>query len=57
MNLLNEEIRVIQNTMTHVKRAIPLAIDSGERVRLQNKYKDLEKILEDKLEQCGEFKG
>ena len=55
MNIINEEIRVIQNTMAHVKRAIPLALDSGERLRLENKYKELEKVLESKLEQSGDY--
>ena len=57
MNLLNEEIRVIQNSMTHIRKAIPLAVDSGEKVTLQNKYKELDKILHEKLEQCEDYKG
>ena len=56
-NLLNEEIRVIQTTMSHIKKAIPLAEDSGERLRLEDKYKNLEKILNEKLEQCGDYLG
>lgn len=55
MNLVNEEIRVIQHTMAHIKRAIPLAEDNGERLRLENKYKKLGEILESKLDQCGDF--
>lgn len=55
MNLVNEEIRVIQTTMAHVRRAIPLAVDSGEKARLQQKYKDLEEVLQDKLNQCGDY--
>ena len=57
MNLLNEEIRVIQHTMSHVKKAIPLAVDSGERLRLEEKYNKLGEILKEKLEQCEDFKG
>ena len=57
MNLLNEEIRVIQHTMSHIKRAIPLAEDNGERLRLENKYKRLGEILDEKLNQCGDYKG
>ena len=55
MNIINEEIRVIQHTMAHVKRAIPLAVDNGERLRLEAKYKELGEILESKLEQSGEM--
>ena len=57
MNLINEEIRVIQNTMSHLSRAIPLARDTGEKLRLQEKYKGLEEILQEKLNQCGDYKG
>lgn len=57
MNLLNEEIRVIQTTMAHVKRAIPLAEDGGEKLRLQEKYNRLEEILQDKLSLCEDYKG
>ena len=56
-NQLNEEIRVIQNSMSHLKRAIPLAETTGERVKWEKKYKELSEILESKLEQCGDFKG
>lgn len=56
-NLLNEEIRSIQHTMSHIKRAIPLAETTGERVRWERKYKELSEVLESKLEECGEFKG
>ena len=55
-NLLNEEIRVIQMSMSHLKRAIPLQTDSGRRLDLENKYKELESILQGKLEQCGDYK-
>ena len=55
MNLVNEEIRVIQLTMSHIERAIPLAEDSGERQRLKNKHKELEEVLNDKLKQCEDY--
>ena len=57
MNLLNEEIRVIQTSMAHIKKAIPLAEDSGEKLRLQERYKKLDEILVEKLDQCEEYKG
>ncbi len=55
MNIINEEIRVIQHTMAHIKKAIPLAVDTGEKLRLEDKYKKLGVILEDKLNQCGDY--
>lgn len=57
MNLLNEEIRVIQTTMSHVKKAIPLAEDSGTKLKLEEKYNALEKVLTEKLNECGDYKG
>ena len=57
MNILNEEIRVIQHTMSHIKRAIPLCVDNGERLRLEEKYKGLSEVLEDKLKQCEDYMG
>ena len=57
MNLVNEEIRVIQHTMAHVKRAIPLAEDNGKRLELENKYKRLSEILDEKLKQCEDYTG
>lgn len=57
MNLLNEEIRVIQTSMSHIKRAIPLCDSSGEQLRLENKYRELKELLEEKLNQCGDYKG
>ena len=57
MNILNEEIRVIQTSMAHIERAIPLAVNDGERVRLKDKYNRLNDILQEKLNQCGDYKG
>ena len=57
MNLLNEEIRVIQNMMAHIKRAMPLAENGGERLRLKERYDELETILQGKLELCEDYKG
>lgn len=56
-NLLNEEIRVIQHTMAHLKRAIPLEQSSGKRYRMEQDYKQLGEILEEKVNQCEDYKG
>ena len=57
MNLLNEEIRSIQHTINHLKMAIPLEADSGKKLKLQNECKNLQKLLESKLNECGEYHG
>ena len=53
MTVLNEEIRVIQVTMSHLKRAIPLECDNKKRTKMQKDYKELSEILEDKLKRSG----
>ena len=55
--LLNEEIRVIQMTITHMKRAIPLEVDSGRKEKMKNDVKELEGILQEKLDQCEDYRG
>lgn len=56
-NLLNEEIMAIKHTMSHLKMAIPLEIDYGKKHKMKQTYDELQVILEDKLEQCGDYKG
>lgn len=57
MNLLNEEIRVIQHTISHMKRGMVLESDQSKRIKMKNDIDELERILEDKLEQCEDFVG
>lgn len=57
MNLLDEEIRVIQVSMAHIKRAISFAESSGEKLKLENKYKQLGEILDEKLNCCENYRG
>lgn len=56
-NILNEEIRVIQQTMAHLRKAIPLAEDNGKRLRLKALYDECQVELEDRLKRCEDFKG
>lgn len=51
MNMVNEEIRVIQTYMAHLRKAIALAIDTNERNKFQRQYDELEELLKDKLGQ------
>ena len=50
MNMVNEEIRVIQTYMAHLRKAIALAIDTNEKRKFQKQYEELEKLLKEKLE-------
>jgi hypothetical protein len=56
-NLLNEEIMAIKLYMSHLEKAIPLEVDSGRKERLKASWKELNGLLKDKLDQCGDFKG
>lgn len=52
MNLLNEEIRVIQHTISHMKRGIILEPNQSKRNKMKKDVEELETILESKLKQC-----
>ena len=57
MNCLNEEIRAIRHTMSHLRKAIPLEPNSGRREELKQLYKECEAELEDRLNRCGDYHG
>lgn len=57
MNYLNEEIRAIRHTMSHLQQAIPLETNSGRKEELKQMYRDCQAELEDRLEQCGDYHG
>ena len=57
MHLLNEEIRCIQNTMSHLKRRISIETDSGRKESYKKRYDELEELLTKKLDGYGDFKG
>lgn len=54
--LLNEEIRSIKNTMSCLENAISLESDIGEKERLKQKHTELDKLLQNKLNECGDYK-
>ena len=56
-NLLNEEIRAIQHTINHLRMGIPLELDYGKKKKMEQDVKDLNKLLEEKLIQCEDYKG
>lgn len=55
--LLNEEISAIKHTMAHLKKGISLEFDTGRKHQMQKDYDELQRILEDKLEECGDYHG
>ena len=57
MNVINEEIRVIQMYMAHLEKAIALAVDTSEKLKLKQKYAELEQLLNEKLGQCEDYRG
>ena len=56
-NLLNEEIRAIQHTINHLRMGIPLELDYGKKKKMEQDVRDLNKLLEEKLVQCEDYKG
>ena len=56
-NLLNEEIMAIKHTIAMLRKGEVLEPDVSKRTKMKNDIKELNMILEDKLNQCGDFKG
>ena len=54
VNLLNEEIRAIKNTIEHKRKMMTLERSSSCRQKLKNEIVELNKILEDKLRKYGD---
>lgn len=57
MNLLNDEIRAIQHTIAHLRKGMVLEPNQSKRNKMNNDVKELEHILEEKLQQCEDYKG
>ena len=57
MNLLNEEIRVIQHTLSHMRRGVVLEFNQSRKLKMEKDINELESILLEKLNQCEEFRG
>jgi len=55
MNLHNEEIRAIQNTLVALKRGIALEGNQSKRDRMKRDVRELEHLLKEKLSQCSDF--
>ena len=57
MHLLNEEIRCIQNTMSHLKKWISIETDNERKESHKKRYDELEELLTKKLDGYGDLKG
>lgn len=55
-NLLNEEIGAIKHTIAHLKKGEVLEPDPSKRAKMKNDIKELNILLEAKLNQCGDYK-
>ena len=55
-NLLNEEIMAIQCTLANKKKGAILEPDPSKRTKMEQDIKALNKLLESKLEQCGDYR-
>lgn len=56
-NLLNEEIMAIKCTIAHLKKGAVLEVDSSKKNKMESDIKELNRLLNEKLEQCGDFHG
>lgn len=56
-NLLNEEIMAIKHTMAHLRKGISLESDSGKRHKMECDYSELQILLKEKLDSCGDYRG
>jgi len=56
-NLLNEEIRAIKHTISHLKKGVVLEPNPDKKEKMKSDIKELNVILENKLNQCGDYKG
>ena len=52
MNILNEEIMAIKCTIANLNKGAVLEPDPSKKSKMRANIKELNKILEEKLEQC-----
>lgn len=56
-NLLNEEIRAIKHTIAHLHKGVVLEPNTTKKEQMKRDIRELNILLTEKLEQCGDFKG
>ena len=57
MNVLNEEINAIKHTIAHLNKGVVLEPDPSKKAKMKRDIKELNSLLRDKLEQCGDYHG
>lgn len=55
-NLLNEEILAIKCTLANLRKGVVLEPNPSKKAKMERDIKELDVILESKLEQCGDYK-
>lgn len=54
-NQLNEEIWAIRHTISHLKKGMTLESNQGKKEKMRRSVEELNDILLDKLNQCGDY--
>lgn len=55
-NQLNEEIRAIRHTISHLKQGMVLEPNQSKKEQMKRDVEELNSILVDKLNQCGDYR-
>lgn len=55
-NLLNEEIMAIRHTISYLKKGIALEQSQSKKEEMKKNVKELDDILQGKLNQCEDYK-
>ena len=56
-NLLNEEIMAIKHTIACLRKGEVLEPDPSKRAKMKKDIKELNIVLKEKLDQCGDYRG
>lgn len=57
MNILNEEICAIKHTIAHLNKGLVLEPNPSKKAQMKQNVKELNQLLEEKLNQCEDYKG
>lgn len=55
--LLNEEISAIKHTIAHLKKGVVLETNTTKKEQMKRDIKELDNLLQEKLEQCSDYHG
>ena len=53
--LLYEEIRAIKHTIVYLKKGVVLESNTTKKEKMKREIQELDKLLLDKLNQCGDY--